>query len=207
MRPALEKLVECVSSNQGDREALASAIVRFMGDVGKGFTPSGFGNRFEKQVRDGASRTSKGKTEKIRKLARFLSLEPNHVGVAKTLRALHELSSNDSDFGEVRIDYRNEFWDAVNVGEFDDPDEALIEIAHRRAYSRPRPHDKSISTIHKAKGLECDSVVVMPCDAQNFPDDRESRCLLYVAMSRAKKHLMLVVPKDNPSPLFETSSL
>jgi len=63
--------------------------------------------------------------------------------------------------------------------------------------------DTTVSTIHKAKGLECDSVVVMPCDAATFSGKNDARCLLYVALSRAKKRLMLVLSKDKPSPLFK----
>jgi superfamily I DNA/RNA helicase len=73
---------------------------------------------------------------------------------------------------------------------------------HQRTYSRPAPPAKAVSTIHKAKGLECDAVVVMPCDARTFPDSQEACCLLYVALSRAKSRLMLVVSRNAPSPLI-----
>jgi DNA helicase-2/ATP-dependent DNA helicase PcrA len=69
-------------------------------------------------------------------------------------------------------------------------------------HSRPEVPPKAISTIHKAKGLECDGVIVMPCDAKTFPDSSEARCLLYVALSRAKKRLLLVVSRDAPSSLL-----
>jgi len=78
----------------------------------------------------------------------------------------------------------------------------FAEITHRRVYSRPKPQERAISTIHKAKGLECESVIVMPCDGRTFPNKEDARCLLYVALSRAKSHLMLVVSRNNPSPLF-----
>jgi hypothetical protein len=42
----------------------------------------------------------------------------------------------------------------------------------------------------------------MPCDSTTFPDKPEARCLLYVALSRARKRLLLVVSKGNPSPLL-----
>jgi DNA helicase-2/ATP-dependent DNA helicase PcrA len=42
----------------------------------------------------------------------------------------------------------------------------------------------------------------MPCDARTFPDTFEARCLLYVALSRAKDRLLLVVSRDTPSPLL-----
>jgi DNA helicase-2/ATP-dependent DNA helicase PcrA len=100
------------------------------------------------------------------------------------------------------MDCHKEFWDAVHLGDFETADTGLAEITHRRTYSRPMPPEKAISTIHKAKGLECDSVIVMPCDARTFPDKPDARCLLYVALSRAKSRLLLVVPRSNPSPLL-----
>ncbi len=201
-RPGLEKLVNALAGGQGDRIALAAAVVAFMDDVGKGFSPSAFGNRFEKEVREGCTGNGRGKPATIQELARFLVAEPNHCGVAKILRRLSELAITDNAFSEIEIDCHREFWEAVRLGEFDTADSGFAEITHRRIYSRPKPPEKAISIIHKAKGLECDSVIVMPCDAKNFPDKPDARCLLYVALSRAKTRLMLVVSRNCPSPLF-----
>ncbi len=201
-RDGLEKLVDAISAGQGDCAALATAVVAFMGEVGKGFSPSAFGNRFEKEVREGCTGNCRGKPATIQELARFLVAEPNHCGVAKMLRRLSQLVSTDSNFTDVKIDYRRAFWEATCLGDFDSADNAFAEITHRRIYSRPKPTEKAISTIHKAKGLECDAVIVMPCDGRTFPDKHEARCLLYVALSRAKKRLMLVVSRNSPSPLL-----
>lgn len=46
-----------------------------------------------------------------------------------------------------------------------------------------------ISTVHKAKGRQFDAVVIP--GIENFNRDDEARRLLYVAMSRAKRHLLL----------------
>jgi len=129
--------------------------------------------------------------------------EPDHRGVAKLLARLAELKQGDADFADIEIDHSREFWEAVRLGNFEDLDAGLAEITHRRTYGRPKPPDAAISTIHKAKGLECGNVVVMPCDATTFPDREDARCLLYVALSRAKERLMLVVSRTNPSPLFQ----
>ena len=118
------------------------------------------------------------------------------------LRRLRELAENDRLFSDVKIDGHREFWEATCLGDFDSAENGFAEITHRRVYSRPKPPEKAISTIHKAKGLECESVIVMPCDAKTFPDKDETRCLLYVALSRAKSHLMLVVSRNDPSPLL-----
>ena len=91
----------------------------------------------------------------------------------------------------------------VHLGDFETADVGLAEITHRRTYSRPKPPERAISIIHKAKGLECGSVIVMPCDDRTFPNKPDARCLLYVALSRAKSRLLLVVSRSNPSPLLE----
>ena len=165
-RTGLESLVYAVSTGQGD----AAATVSFMGEVGKGFSPSAFGDRFEQEARDGCTRSLRGKAAEIQTLARFLVDEPNHCGVAKMLRRLHELAENDHQFSDVKIDCHREFWEAACLDDFDSAENGFAEITHRRVYSRPKPPEKAISTIHKAKGLECESVVVMPCDAKTFPD-------------------------------------
>ena len=173
-----------------------------MGDVGKGFSPSAFGNGFEQEARSGCTASRWGKPATIQHLARFLVEEPDHRGVARVLRRISELRATDADFADIEIDHHREFWDAIRLGEFDTPDSGLAEITHRRTYSRPKPPEKAISTIHKAKGLECESVVVMPCDASVFPDKPDAQCLLYVAISRAKSRLLLIVSRSNPTPLL-----
>lgn len=201
-RPALEKLVDDLRLGQGDRVALAAAIVTFMGKVGKGFSPSAFGNRFGQEAHEGCTGKCRGRTASIQELARFIVAEADHRGVAKTLRRLSELKDTDGNFAGIETDSQREFWEAVSLGDFDTPDIGLAEIAHRRTYLRPAPPGKAISTVHKAKGLECGSVIVMPCDAKTFPDTLDARCLLYVALSRAKSCLLLVVSRNSASPLL-----
>ena len=202
-RSALEKLVDAITTGNADCPKLAAAVVTFMNDIGKGFSPSAFGDRFEKEVREGCTARRRGKPATIQELGRFLLAEPDHRGVAKLLARLAELKQGDADFADIEMDHSREFWEAVRLGNFEDLDAGLAEITHRRTYGRPKPPDAAISTIHKAKGLECGNVVVMPCDATTFPDREDARCLLYVALSRAKERLMLVVSRANPSPLLQ----
>ncbi len=58
--------------------------------------------------------------------------------------------------------------EAVRLGGHADPDAGFAEITNHRTHARPKPPPKAISTIHKAKGLECDGVIVMPCDAKTL---------------------------------------
>jgi len=202
IRSALEQLVDSARGGQGNVPILAAAVVTFMNDIGKGFSPSAFGNRFEKEARDGCSAKSRGKPAVLQELARHLLAEPDHRGVAKILRRITELKQSDRDFSDIEMDCYKEFWDAIRLGNFGNIEEGLAEITNRRTYARPKPPEKAISTVHKAKGLECGSVILMPCDARTFPDTFEARCLLYVALSRAKDRLLLVVSRDAPSPLL-----
>ena len=173
-----------------------------MNEVGKGFSPSAFGNRFKQEVQNACVKTTKGKPALVQGLARCLVDDPTHRGVAAVLERLAELKSSEPAFADFEVDCVREFRDAIRLGTFETPDAGLAEITHRRTYGRPKPPDRAISTIHKAKGLECDSVIVTPCNKQTFPDKENARCLLYVALSRARKRLMLVVSREEPSPLF-----
>lgn len=204
VRHNLEKLVSAVTAADGDCGKLGSAIVEFMGDIGKGFSASAFGDDFEREITEGCAKSRKGKPAAIQELARFVLKNPDHRGVAAMLRHLEDRKgAKDPVFAEIEFDNYREFKEAIRLGNFADAEAGLAEITHHRTYSRPKPPAKAISTIHKAKGLECDSAIVMPCDAKTFSGKDDARCLLYVALSRAKKRLMLVLSKGNPSPLFK----
>lgn len=201
-RRGLENLVQTLRNKDCHPVALAAAVVEFITVVGKGFSPSQFGNRFVQEVREGCTRACRGKPAAVQELARLLLTEPNHRGVARVLGRLRGLIGTDTAFAEIEIDHHQEFREAIQLGAFDGAEAGLASINNRRTYARPKPPEKAISTIHKAKGLECDAVIVMPVDATTFPDKRDARCLLYVALSRAKKDLLLVISRSNPSPLL-----
>jgi DNA helicase-2/ATP-dependent DNA helicase PcrA len=199
-RPALDKLVDAIIG-ESDPARLAHAACEFVGKTCKGFTPSGFGNQLVSEAGTDCTAAKKGKSIHIQALARHIVERPDHRGVADMLRALHALMGAETAFADVELDHRSEYWDAIRLGTFDDIEAGLAEISNRRTYSRPKPAAKSISTIHKAKGLECDDVVLLSLDARSFPDKMDARCLLYVALSRAKKRLLIVASKTDASPL------
>jgi DNA helicase-2/ATP-dependent DNA helicase PcrA len=200
-RSALETFVHQLEQAAAP-EQIAVAIMKFMEAVAVGFSPSEFGKRLGEEIADRCSKSTRGKPAMIQELGRLIIESPDHRGAARMLVRLHELTQSEFHFRNVKLDCHREFWDAVRLGQFEHPSDGLADLAHRRAYARPQPPDRAISTIHKAKGLECESVIVMPCDAKSFPDTPDARCLLYVALSRAKKELMLVISTETPSPLF-----
>ena len=203
-RAGLDRYVDSMLQRRGDPAGIASAIVDFMDQIGKGFSPSAFGDRLVQEAREGCVKPCSGiKPPKIQELARILVSEPNHRGAANLLRRVFTLrKERDPTFADVEVDCREEFFDAIRLGAFEDIEAGLIEVTHRRTYARPKPPDRSVSTIHRAKGLECSGVALMPCDSRNFPDKPDARCLLYVALSRAKDELLLVIPNKDPSPLL-----
>ncbi len=74
--------------------------------------------------------------------------------------------------------------------------------AARFSASAQVPRGLLVMTVHQAKGKEFDSVIVGFVGRETFPDDLDGRRLLYVAMTRARRRLTLVVPEGNPSPLL-----
>lgn len=201
-RDGLDALVAALRAHAGDAAAIARAVMDFMDHIGKGFSPSAFGDRLIREATEGCTKSSSGKPALIQELARSLVAEPDHRGVSKMLRLLRAMRDEHAAFSDVEIDHLKEFWEAVRLGDYESPDVGLAEITHRRTYTRPSPPTRAISTIHKAKGLECESVILMPCDAQTFPDKEDARCLLYVALSRATHRLQIVLSRARPSPLF-----
>ena len=79
-------------------------------------------------------------------------------------------------------------------------DELSAVIGARKATAQ-KPA-RTVSTIHKSKGLEFDHVLIAYCGRNHFPDNEQARRRLYVAVSRATETLTLHVPNAAPSPLI-----
>ena len=118
------------------------------------------------------------------------------------------------------IDSDDRIEDIQQMGEFakkyDSLENFLAETALHESFARGQvgagvaPSAKKdeqiiLSTIHQAKGLEWESVFVINVAAGSFPSDRsiseaegleEERRLFYVAITRAKKNLILTYPME-----------
>lgn len=202
VREGLSTLAAHCMAHQGNAETLARGALTFIGSVASGFSPSAFGNRFVLEAQQGCLKPCNGKPQHLQAMARHIVECPDHRGVARALDYLRGLAANEASFAEVRVHHGREFAEAIQLGQFENADDGFAEIARRRTHARPQLPMKAISTIHKAKGLEFENVMVMPCDADNFSNTKASRAKLYVALSRATRSLMLIVSKEKPSPLF-----
>jgi len=205
-REALGALVQAVREGQGNAEKLAHGVIAFMGSVAAGFSPTSHGDRLIQEVLTGAARPTTGKPANIQTVARCLLRNPTHTGVSEALLTISTLvNERAAGFDTVKIDRRSELRDAVRIGQFTGIDEGFAELSRMRSYSRPSPPEKVLSSIHKAKGLECDHAMLMACDKNQFSSTLYARSKLYVALSRAKKSLTLVVSTSNSSPLLKLS--
>jgi hypothetical protein len=201
-REALSDLVAACLAGSGEPVAIAEGFKTFVQSVAKGFGDSDFAKRFVQEVISRCTKRCTGKPAQLQALARCILEAPNHLGVARALTMLDALRCSDHGFADIKIDLMREFWEAIRLGTFDDPAQGLAEITRRRNVMRSVMPQKVISTVHKAKGLESDHVLMLPCDKAQFGDSDEKRCLLYVALSRARSTLTLVVSPSNPSPLL-----
>ncbi len=195
--PALaERLAECA-----DAAAITEAAVAFVQETCTGFSDSQFATRLRSEVADRCAKPARGKPAQIQALARLILGHPNHAGVGAFLQNLHGAIKGQADFAGIHIDYPREYWEAVRLCAAADPRIALAEQARHNATTRRLPPSRAISTIHKAKGLEAQNVMIMPCDSTTFRE--KDRRLLYVAISRASRRLTLLVSRAHPSPIIE----
>jgi hypothetical protein len=202
-RAALDVLGDALGASQGEARKVAQATTDFVEQLSVGLSASAFGDRFRQEVETGCAKQAKGKPAIIQRLARHIVEHPNHQGVARVLREIWALRKSDEAFSAVEIDGVREYWDAIRLGDYETVDAGMLDMASRRNYLRPKPPSRAISTIHKAKGLECGAALVLPCDAKTFADNDDARCVLYVAISRACGELMIVLPREMPSPLLQ----
>lgn len=200
-REAFSVLVEAIRIGSGNPGAMGEAMVQFMGAVSVGFTAASSRVLLE-EIAAECAKPRRGTPGHLQELARVILDYPDHRGVARALGRLHELIGTEKAFSDVKIDHRREFQEATRMAQFESAEECFMEQARRRTFARLSPPNKSLSTIHKAKGLEFEQVVVMPCDKKRFGDSVLSRCLLYVAMSRAMKSLTFVVSRNEPTRLI-----
>jgi DNA helicase-2/ATP-dependent DNA helicase PcrA len=146
-------------------------------------------------------------------LARELRAVSAHPRPADMIRAV--AGGGYRDYLEAEYpDYHDRLQDleqfALFADAYDDLRKFLDEVSLTDQYgaarngSEPAQDERIVlSTIHQAKGLEWDAVFVMGLSDGKFPNPRaleedggleEERRLMYVAVTRARKHLFLTYP-------------
>jgi DNA helicase II / ATP-dependent DNA helicase PcrA len=86
-----------------------------------------------------------------------------------------------------------------------DPPTSLADI------TSPSHDFLTLSTVHSAKGLEWDAVIIIWAAEGRFPgvfslenddDEEEERRLMYVAVTRAKRHLAVIFPRESYNKMY-----
>ncbi|ESQ87346.1 hypothetical protein ABAC460_20190 [Asticcacaulis sp. AC460] len=202
-RDALEELVRSLKAAGGSPTKVGAAFLAFVYATTKGFTASSHGDAYAKELVDGCTKARKGKPAEIQMLAKIIMAQPDHKGVSACLLALKTLMQAEHvAVPDAKILLVREFNEAMRLCASDDIDRSFTVISQSRTHGSHRPPDRSISTVHKAKGLECKNVMVMLCDKASFANTAYKRRLLYVALSRPIETLTLVLCRKNPTPLL-----
>lgn len=201
-RDALWDLVRSCKHSCGDAGGIGDALIQFVQSVGRGFSQTAYAKAFADEILSQCSTQRRKKPAKIQHLARIICESPDYLGAASALATLRAYIDQDDSFDDIKLDQPREYTEAVRLGQFEDLEAGMAALSETRSRAKLRLPERVISTVHKAKGFERDSVLIIPCDQQHLPDSEAKRRLLYVALSRATKSLALVVPRTNTTPLI-----
>lgn len=81
---------------------------------------------------------------------------------------------------------------------------ARARVRQARFRSAPAPRrGLFLLSCHEGKGKEFDFVILPHVSTANFKDDEESRQLLYVSLSRARRRLLIRVAMGDAPPICE----
>ena len=196
--PLAHKTLEAVIAREGDPQALCAIAIQLIDETSIGFTKT-----MREQILSCLTpdRMVIGRKEKVRALAEHLAAlydEPSIDMCVRTIKGLTEALPEG-----VRIAFPETYramGTAVLGGEGDYRDLVAQAIRQRRDFVKIP--DRIITTIHKSKGHEFAHVVVAPLSSNQFPGKDSARKALYVALSRARKSLTIMAPRDYVSPLL-----
>lgn len=191
-------LLESATNNSGDSRALALSLIDHIQEVATGLD-SAKRQAISRSLL--ADRIDYGRREVIRE---FLSkLEPLYIkpDVCTFCETAKAMVWKPPTWLTIRMPAAMRLLGQVRPRPGDDAAQCLDEVVARLKAGMRRP-SCVISTIHKAKGLEFDNVLVGNFSAAHFGDDEMSRRVAYVALSRARRSVTLLIPGNSPSPLL-----
>ncbi|HEX3527370.1 MAG TPA: ATP-dependent helicase [Thermoanaerobaculia bacterium] len=188
----MNPLLAACENHPGEPGHLSHAFLDFLGEVGVGLTES---LKVGLKRRLGAS-IDLNRTGHMQRawLERFQPIyeSPDHRGLARAMRQLH---ATPTSAYIVRL--RDHAWSLRSLERADDP-RAQLAVLGRLRRRRALP-EYAISTIHRAKGLEFSRVLLCPVDENQYPSSSLGARLLYVALSRARMSLDLILDSAAPS--------
>jgi hypothetical protein len=134
-RDALAALVAALQQGAGDAGAVVLALVNFMDEVSVGFTTTDYTKFLCSEVAAGCTKKRSLKPATLQMLGRLLLADPNHRGAAAFLHRLSQLIETDLKFAPIKIDSPREFREAIRLGDFEDCQDGLTEIARTNPFA------------------------------------------------------------------------
>lgn len=188
----LDVLIQAMEAQAGNAEALAGAFLDFLCVIGAGLPQAMCGGlRGRLGAAINRDRAGQNQLAWLDCLAPIYA-SPDHRGIAAAMRTIR-----DGAPAGYAIRYGDHVWALCAFDRTDDPRAFRSTLGRIRRRRKWPP--QMVSTIHKAKGLDFDHVLLCPVDRHQYPDDVLGARLLYVALSRAKRSVKLVLAADAPS--------
>jgi DNA helicase-2/ATP-dependent DNA helicase PcrA len=191
-------LLERAGEHTGNPERMAACLVAYIVSISTGLDQA---KRTAISGALGADRIEYGRHQVIRD---FLTcFEPLYQGAdLATLCAIAGgIAARPPRWLTIRMPMGLRLLGQMRPAGATDAAECLDDVVIRIKAAAPRL-SRTVSTVHKAKGLEFDHVLIANFSSGHFGDDELSRRIAYVALSRARESVTFLVPERNPSPLL-----
>lgn len=192
------RAMERVNTAAGRPRELALVTLDLLGDACSGL---------QKKARLGceesllADRIEAGRKKKIRPLLDRLQQLYENPSLGGWVSVIQRMTKDPPPGLRVHLSQTMRVLGGIDISDGLSASQAL-DRAIRGMKEVSRMPWRFATTIHKAKGREVDHVVLAPLTSKTFPDTKEARQLLYVALSRAKKSITLLSDPSDPSPLL-----
>lgn len=184
--------------NRGNARAIATALLNLLGDTSTGFT-AGYRRRIDASLRD--DRIDYGRPHTVKPILDALSVlyeSPDIFGAARVCRVL---VAQMPPFLHVLRPAALRILSAILPGPNDPYDQLQDAVAGYKLTIQMA--DVVVATVHRSKGHEFEHVLISNVSVTHFPDDDDGRRLLYVAISRCRRSLVILVPSEGRSSLVE----
>ncbi len=188
----LDTLIQAMEAHAGNAERLARAFLDFLSVIGAGLTQSlcsGLRGRLGATIN--RQRAGSKQNAWLNCLQAIYAC-PDHRGVATAMRAIRDMPPPG-----YTIRLHDHVWALCSFSRTDDPRGFRSMLGRIRRQRKCPP--QMVSTIHKAKGLDFDHVLLCPVDRHQYPDGDLGARLLYVGLSRARLSIRLAVTADAPT--------
>lgn len=194
----LERL-EMARVAEGKPAELSILLVETLQKWGTGITNALKAQLNEACQSDAINLGRKKKAAPLAAICQIIYNQPDQLGF---VRAFDEAVQQRSELGWTPI-HKDLIYLLMSAGADAGTNDLAVAMQARAQARRRRPvGGRRLMTIHKSKGREFETVVLPYVAANSFKIDARDARLLYVAMTRATRHLHLMLPSENPSPWF-----